>query len=130
MARAEAERDAAHYDASMARMDADVAGSAKAKVESELARVQNALAVAEEARRKVEEEASCLDDERVSLLLELGSCKDELFTIRAEALKEKKAMEEAYEEGFNVILNYGYGCCACRVLSLSKLHPSMFVLVK
>ena len=33
-------------------MDAEVAGSARVKVESELARVQNALAVVEEARRK------------------------------------------------------------------------------
>ena len=52
MARAEAERDAACYEASMARMDANVAGSVRAKVESELARVQNTLAVLEEARRK------------------------------------------------------------------------------
>ena len=42
VARAEAERDAARHEASMARMDADAAGSARAKVESELARVQNA----------------------------------------------------------------------------------------
>ena len=42
MARDEAERDVAHHDASMARMDADVARSAREKVESELARVQNA----------------------------------------------------------------------------------------
>ena len=54
MARVEAERDAARHDAQMARMDADAAGSARAKVESELARVQNALAVVEEARRKAE----------------------------------------------------------------------------
>ena len=52
VARAEAERDVARHEASMARMDADAAGSAKEKVESELARVQNALAVVEEARRK------------------------------------------------------------------------------
>ena len=50
MARGEAERDATRHDALMARMDADEAGSAKAKVESELARVQNALDVIEEAR--------------------------------------------------------------------------------
>ena len=37
MARVEAERDDARYEASMARMDADAAGSAKAIVESELA---------------------------------------------------------------------------------------------
>ena len=42
VARAEAERDAARHKASMACMDADAAGSAKEKVESELARVQNA----------------------------------------------------------------------------------------
>ena len=60
MARAEAERDAARYEASMARMDADATSSARAKVESELSRVQNSLAVSEEARRKVEDEASCL----------------------------------------------------------------------
>ena len=39
MARAKAERDAARHDASMARMDVDAMGSAKAKVEFELARV-------------------------------------------------------------------------------------------
>ena len=35
-------------------MDADAAGSARVKVESELVRVQNALPIEEEARRKVE----------------------------------------------------------------------------
>ena len=64
-----------------------MAGSAKAKVESEFSRVQNALAVAEKARWKAEDEASLLADERVSLLLELGTCKDEVSAIRVEALK-------------------------------------------
>ena len=63
-------------------------------------------------RRKAEDEANRLAVERVSLLLELGSCKDEMSAIRVEALKEKKALEEAYEDGFNVIFNYGYGYCA------------------
>ena len=93
-------------------MDVDAAGNARAKVEFELARVQNALAVAEKARRKAEDEANRLADERVSLLLKLGTCKDEPSAIREKALKEKKALEEAYEEGFDVIFNYGYGCCA------------------
>ena len=52
MARAEAERDTACHDASMARMDADAVGNARSKVESELARVQNAMAFAEEDRWK------------------------------------------------------------------------------
>ena len=107
-----AERDTARHDASMTRMDANAAGNARAKVESELAKVQNSLAVAEEARRKAKDEVSRLADERVSLLLELRTCKDKVSAIWVEALKEKKALEEAYEEGFDVIFNYGYGCCA------------------
>ena len=74
MARAEVERDVAHHEDSMACMDADAAGSARAKVESELSRVQNALA---------KDEASCLAIERVSLLLELGTSKDEVSTLQA-----------------------------------------------
>ena len=35
-----------------------------------------------------------------------------MFALQAQALKEKKALDEAYEEGFGVIFNYGYGCCA------------------
>ena len=112
MARAEVERDDACYDASMACMDADAARSARAKVESELARVQNVVAVVEEVRQKAEDEASRLVVERVSLLLELGTSKDEVSALQAQALKEKQALEEAYEEGFDVIFNYGYGCCA------------------
>ena len=92
-------------------MDANAARKSKEKVDSELIRVQNALAVAEEARRNAKNMSSRLVDERVSLVLELGTCKDEVFAIRAEALKEKEAMEEAYEEGFDVIFNYG--CCYC-----------------
>ena len=83
MARAEAERDATRHEASMAHMDADVAGSAKAKVESELAKVQNALAVAKEARRKAEDKASRLAVDRVSLLLELETSKDEVSALLA-----------------------------------------------
>ena len=81
-------------------------------MESELARVQNAMVVADEAKRKAEDEASHLTIERVSLLLELGTSKDEVSALQAHALKEKKALDEAYEEGFDVIFNYGYGCCA------------------
>ena len=106
MARAKGEGDSVRHDASMARVDANVAGSAKAKVESELARVQNSLVVVEEARLKVDDEVSHLTNERVSLLVELRNYKNEMSTIRAEALRE------AYEEGFDVIFNYGYGCCA------------------
>ena len=117
----------------MAKLDAEAAGSPRAQVESELARVQHALAdseeawkkgesalsgaqralaASEEARRKAEDEASLLADERVSLLLELRASKDELPGVRAKASKEKKALKKAFDEGFEVIFNYGYGYCA------------------
>ena len=83
VARAEAERDVARYEASMACMDAAAVGSARTQVESKLARVQNALVVAKEARRKAEDEVSRLATERVSLPLELRTCKDVVSAIRA-----------------------------------------------
>ena len=55
VARAEVERDAPCYEASIACMDAAAAGSARTQVESELVRVQNAMVVVEEARRKAED---------------------------------------------------------------------------
>ena len=42
--RAEAKRDAARHEASMAKLDVEAVGSVRAQVESELARVQHALA--------------------------------------------------------------------------------------
>ena len=54
---------------------------ARRKVESKLDRVQQALAAFGEAWRKAEKEANRPTDERVSLLLELGACKDELFAL-------------------------------------------------
>ena len=105
MVRAEEERDAARHDSLMAHMDADAAGNVRARLESELARVQSALAAIEEARQKANDEVSCLTDERVSLLLKLGTCKDEIPAIQVEALRENKALREAYEEGFDVIFN-------------------------
>ena len=83
MARAEAERDAACHDALMARMDAEAVGNARAKLESKLARVQNALAIVEEARLKAKDEVNHMADERVSLLLEFGTCNDEVSAIQA-----------------------------------------------
>ena len=35
-----------------------------------------------------------------------------MSAIWAKALKEEKALEEAYKEGLDIIFNYGYGCCA------------------
>ena len=112
MARAEVERDVARYEGLMARMDVVAAGSPKTQVESELAKVQNALAVSKEANWKADDDASRLATERVSMLLKPETCQDYVSTILAEALKEKKALEKAYKEGFDVIFNYGYSCYA------------------
>ena len=130
---AEKERDAARHEVAMGRLEIDAAGNAQAQMESVLARVQSALATLKDARqkveseldraqqalavfgevgRKVEEEVSRLTDERVSLLVELGASKDELFAFRAEVTKEKKALGVEYDAGFEVIFNYGYGCCS------------------
>ena len=35
-----------------------------------------------------------------------------MSAFRAESSKEKKALEEVFDAGFDVIFNYGYGCCA------------------
>ena len=88
--REKVERDVAYHEASIARMDADTAGNAKAKVESKLARVQNALAVAEEAMRKAEDEVSHLAIERVSLLLELGTSKYKVSALQAQRPLKRK----------------------------------------
>ena len=53
-AHAEAEREAARHEVAMTRLEIEVAGGARAHMESELARVQRALAASEDARRKVE----------------------------------------------------------------------------
>ena len=131
--RAKAERDVARHEVAMARLEIDAAGSARAQMESELARVQHALATLEGARRKMEseldvaqqalsasgeacwmakEEASCITNERVSLLVELMASKDDLSAFRAKVAKEKKALKEEYDVGFEAIFNYGYGCCS------------------
>ena len=67
------------------------------------------MAASREAWRKAEEEVNRLIDERVSLLLKLGASKDELSAFREEASKDKKALEEEFDAGFEVIFNYGYG---------------------
>ena len=55
-ARAEAERNATQHEATMARLETDVAGSAQAQMESELARVQRALIALEGVRLEAESE--------------------------------------------------------------------------
>ena len=53
---AQAERDVACHEVVMARLEIDVAGSARAQMESKIARVQRALAASEDVKLKMESE--------------------------------------------------------------------------
>ena len=86
-----------------------VEGDAKALVEDKLARVQDALVVEEEAKRKFE--AAHLEVKRTSLLLEVRTVKDEVFSLYSQAGKDKDAMEEDYQKALELIFAYDYGCC-------------------
>ena len=75
----------------------------RAKLESDLARVKDDLAtaeearvVAEEARRKAESKAPRLEVDRTSLLLKLGTVRDEVSSLQPQASKDKEVMEEEY----------------------------------
>ena len=131
--RTKVEREVARHEVAMARLETEAVDNTRAQMESELARVQRTLVASEDAWRKVEseldraqqaldafreawrkaeEEVSHLTDERVFLLIGLGASKDELSVFLVAASKEKKALEEEFDASFEVIFNYGYGCCA------------------
>ena len=101
-ARAEAERDTSNHEAAMAKLEIEGAVNVRAQIESELAQVQRALMVAKsaclraeferevahkalslagEACTKAEEENSRLTDERLSLILELETIKDDFSAL-------------------------------------------------
>ena len=113
-ARAEAERDAACQEAAMAKLEVEEVVNTRAQMESELTWVQRALVVVEsahlkaesehdtaqqalsldgEACTKVEEENSSLTDKRLSLILELGTIKDDFTTLREKVVADREAME-------------------------------------
>ena len=131
-ARAEAERDAPCHEAAMAKLETEGAVNTRAQMESELTRVQRALAVAESARlkaesefdaaqktlslageacTKAEEENSRLTEERFSLILELGTIKDDFAALREKAIADREAMEAEFNASGDTLFNYGYGCC-------------------
>ena len=90
----------------------------RAKTDGDLARVKYALVATEEARtiveeskRKAESKASRLKVDRMSLLLELGTAKDEVSSLQSQIGKDNEAMEEEYHKAMEVIFSYGYGCC-------------------
>ena len=84
---------------------------ARMKVESEREAVQKALSLAEEAYTKAEEENSRLTDERLSLILELGTIKDDFAALQEKAVADREAMEVEFDASGNTLFNYCYGCC-------------------
>ena len=76
------------------------------KTESELDSIRQALAITGEACRKTEEENCRLTYERLSLIMELGTSKEELSAFHSKVVMEKKAMEEEFEASSDVIFNY------------------------
>ena len=131
-ARAEAERDAARHEATMAKLQIEGVVNTRAHVESELARVQRALTIEENARlrtesergvaqeglavageacRKAEEENSRLANKRLALVMELGTIKDDFAAFREKAVADRETMEAEFNASGDKLFNYGYGCC-------------------
>ena len=130
--RAEAERDAACHEAAMAKLATEGAVNTIEQIESELARVQGALVLAEEARqraesehgaawealalageacKKAEEENGRLADERLALVIELGTVKDEFAAFWEKSVADRETMEAEFDSSGDALFNYGYGCC-------------------
>ena len=65
-----------------------------------------------EAYRRVEEENGRVTDEPLSLLVELGTTKDDFAAFRERSFAERSALEVEFDASSDVIFNYGYGCCA------------------
>ena len=76
-----------------------------------MAAIEEAKAVAEEAKRKAEFEVALLEVDWKSLMLELGTVKDEVSSLQSQADKDKEAMEKEYWKALKVKFAYGYGCC-------------------
>ena len=69
------------------------------------------MAVAGEACKKAEEENSCLADERLALVMELGTMKDEFAAFREKAVADRETMEAEFDSNGDALFNYDYGCC-------------------
>ena len=129
---AEAERDVKRHEAAMAKLQIEGAVNTRAQVEFELARVQRALADAENARlrvesergvaqevlvvageacRKAKEEKIRLADERLALVIELETIKDDFAAFREKAVVDRETMEDEFDARGDTLFNYGYDCC-------------------
>ena len=131
VARAEAERDAVCNEATMPKLATEEAVNARAQIESELVLVKRALTLTEDARlkaesergvahevlavageacKKPEEENSHLEDERLALVMELWTMKDDFAAFRDKAIADRESMEAEFDASGDTLFNYGYGC--------------------
>ena len=67
--------------------------------------------MAGEACTKAEEENNCLTDERLALIMELGTIKDDFVAFREKSAADREAMEAEFDASSDTLFNYGYGCC-------------------
>ena len=66
--------------------------------------------MAGEACTKAEEENSRLIYERLSLILGLGTIKDDFAALWEKAVADREAMEAEFHASYDTLFNYGYGC--------------------
>ena len=88
-----------------------VVKNARLRAESERGVAQEALVVAGEAYRKAEEENSHLTNERLALVMELRTIKDDFAAFREKAVADRETMEAEFDASDDTLFNYGYGCC-------------------
>ena len=50
-------------------------------------------------------------DERLALVMELGTIKDDFAAFREKAIADRKTMEVEFDSSDDALFNYGYGCC-------------------
>ena len=67
--------------------------------------------MAGEACKKEEEENNRLMDERLALVMELGTIKDDFTAFREKAVADRETMEVKFDASGDTLFNYGYGCC-------------------
>ena len=68
------------------------------------------MALTGEACRKAEEENDHLTDERLALIMELRTIKDEFAAFQKKAVADRKTMESEFDSNSDALFNYGYGC--------------------
>ena len=80
-------------------------------MKSERGVAHEALVVAGEACKKAEKENSCLADERLALVMELGTMKDEFVAFQEKTDADRETMEAEFDSSDDALFNYDYGCC-------------------